>query len=156
MDISVISLILSSVTAIVAVIGPIVSSVITLKSNESLKRLDLYSPRVYEAAQKFMMLYSKIPRYEDLEWKTELEFSNACKKARGPIKEFIAAGYEVASLMPNENIQQNLLSLISKMQYRSSADEDTDVLFYDVIKSIAPTLAPNKSKRKKCKSRQKK
>lgn len=63
MDISVITLIITSFTALAAVIGPIISSVINVRSNERTKRFEQYSPQLYAAVRRFTGAYSPPPLY---------------------------------------------------------------------------------------------
>lgn len=141
MDISVVTLILTSLTALAAVIGPIISSVITVKSNERVKRFEQYTPQLYAAVKRFTEAYSKFKR--------AMDYSGADKhrqeflKGQAPeiYREFSAAAYDVISFVPNPEIHEMIIDLLSDLEYSWKVGTEEDKKFQEIAAAIAKDLS---------------
>ena len=160
MGITEISLVLTSLTAIAAVLGPIISSVINVRSNERTKRDELYSPRVYEALQKLTEAFGKFPRYHEYARASELGRIAIAKEYTAAYKAFTSATYEIMSLLPNQDIHELSIALLADLDDLTCIVSDQDKQFQKLAKAIALELSsqvslkkkriPRKPKRSKC------
>lgn len=147
-DISVISLILSSITALAAVIGPVISSIINVRSNERTKRFELYSPQVFAAVRRFSDAYARIPRKRNFDSANEYGRIALNQEFIDSLKEFTAAAYEVASFIPNNQIHDRITVLLTDLKDAKWATEEHDRKFQELSASIAKELAAKFSPKK--------
>lgn len=153
MDIAVISLVLTSATALAAVIGPIISSVITVRSNERTKKFEMYSPQVYAAVQRFTGAYAQFPRKADYSNVSDYGKAQISKDAAAAYRSFSASAYEVMSLLPNCEIHGQIISLLADLDGKKWAEAEQDKLFQALAESLARELSSGVSNKKQRKDR---
>lgn len=149
MDISVITLILTSFTALAAVIGPIISSVINVRSNERTKRFEQYSPQIYASVHRFTEAYASFPRWVNYESANEYGRSDLSMKANSAYKEFSAASYEVIFFIPNAEIRDQITSLLAELEGIKWTSAEDDAKFQAITSALATELAAEVSQKKK-------
>lgn len=149
MDFTIISLALTSFTALAAVIGPIISSIITVRSNERTKKCELYSPRVYDAVHKFTEAYAKLPRKADYDNGSDYRRHELALEYLSAFKDFAHAGYEVMSYLPNDEIHDQIVALIGILDGRRWIGPDHDKDFQKLAAVLALELASEVSPNKK-------
>lgn len=140
MDITIISLVLSSVTALAAVIGPIVSSAITVRSNERTKRFEQYAPQQYAAVQRFSNAYSDYPRSNELSARNrnrEALLDSASYK----YKELCAAAYGVMSFIASKEIHTQTIAFLESIQASELATPKEDAMFQELSALLSAELA---------------
>lgn len=154
-----IALIMSSITAIAAVIIPVISTAITLRHNEKLKRTELHSPKIYEAVNQLVGAYSNLMRYDDPNFSPPSGLS--AEDHKGFIRNrnqatyiqfmtFKTACYEIISLIPNAEIHNDLLALLVELErFHHCPDEEHDQLFYATLAKIALVISPKQSNTRK-------
>lgn len=155
MDIGIISIILSTATAIAAIVGPIISAWFTVRSNERMKHMELHAPHVYESLRKMIFHYSNMTRLfecnsDDPEDKRQHEL-----RADADKKEFLLACYEVMSLIPCYDIHQKILTFMQTLNYGYRLSED-EAEFQNLISDISFEIALRSPKKKKRVARKKK
>lgn len=151
-----IALIMSSITAIAAVIIPVISTAITLRHNEKIKRTELHSPKIYDAVNQLVITYFNLLHYGDPDTKykpwTTIEESRANKEAFSDLKfsrfkPFKIACYNVLSLISDETVHREILELINTLEERfQNPDQDTDAAFERVLLRISKATSPKYSK----------
>lgn len=153
-----IALIMSSITAIAAVIIPVISTVISLKHNEKVKQTELHSPKVYNAVNQLVTAYTNLMRYADQDFiNSNNSTSEENKRAHvenhklsyGKFKVFKAACYDIITLIPNSEIQDDLLTYLSELENRGYRPEhlDTDN-FHSILAKISLVISPATSKKR--------
>lgn len=140
-DISVVTLILTSFTALAAVIGPIISSVITVRSNERIKRFETYSPQMYSAVRNLSKAYSGLPRKADFEAASTYNRTVLSEEAPAKYREFSAAAYELMSLMPSSCVQNRTIDLLKELEKEKYVSEKQDGALQQLMNAIAGELA---------------
>lgn len=148
MDLALISLILTSITAIAAVIGPIISSIINVRSNERTKRYEIYSVQIYAAVQKFTEAYSQFPRMADFEAASPQQRTVLSREAAAAYREFSAAAYAVMSFLPNPDIHGQAVLLLEDLDGSSWITIKHDQAFEQLSEQIALELAADASPKK--------
>ncbi|MBQ7001715.1 MAG: hypothetical protein IJN67_11850 [Oscillospiraceae bacterium] len=148
MDISLVTLVLTSLTALAAVIGPIISSIITIRSNERTKRFEIYSPQLYSAVRKFSDAYSRIPREAALKTYNEYGKTMLREKAVDAYQEFSSAAYEVISFIDDSDIHDQITNLLAELEKASFASPEYDHRFQKVMSAIAKKLSADFSPKK--------
>lgn len=149
-DYSVVSAVMSSATAVIAIVAPVISSIITVRSQERMKRNELYTPRVYNALAEMSLRYSQLPRYPTAtdDEAMRAEYLEALNKHR----EFMAACYTVMSLIPGEGIQQQITDLLSSFEGSLSPNSSHDKMYCKLMNDINEYLRTSKIKKKKQKT----
>lgn len=148
MDITVVSLALTSVTALAAVIGPIVSSAITVRSNERTKRFEQYAPQLYTAVQRFSNAYSDYPRLSELAARNKNREA-LVDMAKYKYKELSAAAYNVISFIPDEEIHAQTIAFLNSIQASELATPKEDAMFQELSALLAKELASQLSDKRK-------
>ena len=148
-DFSVVSLTLTSITALAAVIGPIISSVINVRSNERTKRFELYSPQLYAAVRRFSDAYAQIPRKRSFDSVNEFGRITLNQEAITAYKAFSASAYEVISFIPNNEIQDQIAVLLASLEEAKWASPEHDQQFQKLTATIAKELASEFSQKEK-------
>lgn len=92
---------LPTITAIVAIIAPVVSTALTLRSNERVKRLEISAPLMRSATTKLISAYAAIQRLSDGGEEYALNSQMAT---------FRTACYELASLVPEPSLQTRIFA----------------------------------------------
>lgn len=140
-DWSVVSAITSAVAAISAIVAPVITAVFTLRSQERIKKQELYSPRVYDALAEMSEAYSSLIRKD-----YSGDDSNAVY-ARGYERfgHFTASCYKVMALIPDEDIHSKISALLMDRQTAfPSAWHDT--AFLEIMSDINASLHSGKLK----------
>lgn len=149
MDISIISVILSSLTAFAAVIGQIISAVITVRSRERTKRYEIYAPKVYSTVQRLTAAYSSFPNRVEFTSAGNQERDTMTESACASFKELSASALELMSLLPDMDIHNQVIVLLESMDSVSYTSEEQDLMFHNLTLSISWKLASDVSKIKK-------
>lgn len=146
-DWPVVSTVVSSVTAVIAIVAPVATSILTIKAQERMKKMELYSPRVYDALAEMSLRYSRLIRgsasRSEEEWRTE--YSEATNR----LQEFRAASYTVMSLVPGKGIQKQILDLLNSFDHSLSPDKRQDEMFSQLMNDINEYMLTSKVKDKK-------
>lgn len=149
-DISVITLFLSSATALAAVIGPIISSVINVRSNERTKRFEQYAPQLYAAVNRFSNAYSDYPRADDPAIANGRR-SNITELAVFKLRELSAAAYDLISFIPDQRIHAQVIALLDSLRASQLASPSQDAMFQKLSALLAEELASQLSDKRKAK-----
>lgn len=146
-DVSSHSLTWTSLTAIAAVLAPTVSAIMTVRSNERLKRLELQYPKAADAVENLIGLYSRQPRIFDLitdDPEEELRHRELVDSSFAEIKRRC---YEVISLVPNKKIHRQILSFLDVMRMNLGyPNTEEEKAFQELIAAISIEISPYKSK----------
>ncbi|MBE6976244.1 MAG: hypothetical protein E7439_03485 [Ruminococcaceae bacterium] len=146
-DYSVVSAVMSSVTAVIAIVAPIISSIVAAKSQERMKRNELYAPRVYDALAQMSLRYSLLPRISTA---TDSDAAHAeYLEALDRHSEFMASCYTVMSLVPGETIQEQITALLASFEGSLSPDRKQDKMFCQLMNDINEYLRTSKIKKQK-------
>ena len=146
-DWSIVSTVMSCITAVVAVVAPVVSSIVSVKAQERMKKNEVYMPRVYDALAEVSLKYSRLIRK-----------STACDneamhaeylEALNRYHEFAAACYTLMSLVPGEGIQQQIAELLACFDGSLSPYAKHDKMFYQLMNDINDYLRTSKIKKPK-------
>lgn len=92
---------LPTITAIVAIIAPVVSTALTLRSNERVRRLEISAPLMRSATTKLISSYSAISHNREAADDLGLDAA---------IADFRPACYELALLVPNRTLQRRIFA----------------------------------------------
>lgn len=149
-DWSIVSTVISSVTAVIAIVAPVISSIITMKSQERMKKHELYTPRVYDALAEMSLKYSQLPRRSTATDRDayHVEYLEALNKHQ----EFMASCYTVMSLIPGEGIQQQITDLLNSFEGSLSPSGNQDKMFCLLMNDINEYLRTSKIKKKEHKT----
>lgn len=141
-----ITVIMTSVTAVAAIVAPVITAIYSAKSQERMKRAELYSPRVYDALAEMSKAYSQLSRGDDITDDAE-SATKARKKATIAYYEFVGAAYKVMSLIPKESIQAQISQLLTELeQYSYFPSERHDELFRHLMRDITKFLQRSRKK----------
>lgn len=146
-DWSFVSTVISSITAMIAIAAPIITSSITIRSQERMKKNELYAPRVYDALADLSVKYSQIPRRStatDVD-SAKIEYLEVLERHG----EFMAACYTVMSLIPGEGIQRQIMDLLSDLEHYPCPDDKHDKMFCRLMNDINEYLLTSKVKKPK-------
>ncbi len=150
-DAATISLIMSSITAIAAIVAPTISAIMTIKSNEKIKQLELHSPKVYDAVNRMISSYSKMPRllddFDTTEYDPERN-AQILQHVNSAFSDFRACCYEVIALIPNVEIHQQIASFINIVNLNYHLPEE-EAAFRELVTAITLATSPYCSKQKK-------
>ena len=148
MDITFVSHVMTSAIALAAVIGPIISSTITVKSNEKTKRFEQYAPQLYAAVHRFSNAYSDYPRLDDPAANSGRR--QALEEAASyKYRELSAAVYDVISFIPDETIHDHAISLLRAIRESKLITAEEDVMFQDLSALLAKELTSQLSAKRK-------
>ena len=148
MDLTVITHLLTSSVALAAVIGPIISSVITVRSNERTKRFEQYAPQQYAVVQRFSNAYSDYPHLSELAVRNK-DRDALVDLAKYKYKELSAAAYNVISFIPGEEIHTQTIAFLNSIQASELATPEEDAMFQRLSALLAEELASQLSTQRK-------
>lgn len=133
---------LSSVTAIIAVVAPVVSTLVTVKSNERIARLKLRIPQNYEAINRMVSAYSKLQDNNKCDYLADADDFQTRHRMLTEYHEFMAAAYSLMTLVTNESIHQQIIELVAsiKQNHYTVYVEDNE-MFNKLICDITVELA---------------
>lgn len=140
-DWSVVSAITSAVAAISAIVAPVITAVFTLRSQERMKKQELYSPRVYDALAEMSEAYSSLIRKDYSGEDMDTVYMRALEK----FSHFTASCYKVMALIPDEDIHGKISKLLMDQQtvYPSVLH---DAAFLEIMADINASLHSGKIK----------
>lgn len=149
-DWSLVSAIISAVTALAAIIAPVVSAIYTVKSQARTKRMESYSARVYDALAELSRTYGALSRhsayYDDDTEKQRQMYNLAVASAA----DFRAACYKVLSLVPGPVVQDKINHLLRHIGTNYfSPRRDDDRIYCELMDDINEYLLTLKVKKKK-------
>lgn len=138
METSQITLIMTSVTAIAAIIGPVITSVVAAISAERIKRVELYTPRSLDSLAEMAKLYIHLSRYDESK-----KGSNLTVIDDTAYRKFSASCYSVIPLVSNQKLRRQITDLLSAISRNHRCTNDTidgafDMLMLDLAKAIKP------------------
>lgn len=147
-DWSVISTIASTATALVAIVAPVVTSFLANKSQERMKKMEVYIPRVYDALAEMTEAYGNLTRIDTSH--DEESYNKLYLLAVERCQEFEAACYKVMSLVPGENIQRHIAALLQDIGHSAlMPSSEHDKIFCQLISEVHQYLLTSKVKNKK-------
>lgn len=136
LDLSQISLILPGISTIVAIVAPVITSIWTIKSQEKMKKLEMYSPRVYDALAELSRTYSKLNRGNNAPNDDESQMA-LYMAAQSHYYEFMASCYKVMSLVPGAEIHEHISVLLTDIrQFAYSPNRVHDDQFSQLVSEI--------------------
>lgn len=144
------SFILTSVTALAAVIGPVISSVINVRSNERTKKYEMYAPKLYTAVQKLTEAYAKFPRKVDFNKTNDLGRGRLDNEYASALRVFCSAAYEIMSLLPSRELHEQIISFLAELEGKRCIGIEQDQKFQQLTESLAVELSAEFSPMKKC------
>lgn len=133
--------ILTSLTALAAVIGPIVSAIITVRSNERAKRLDLYAPQLYAAVQKLSDTYAALPRKRNFQNTGTYQRTTINEESYLQYRAFSAAAYEVMALFSSPEIHTQIKALLESTKDVALIETKHDLAFQTLSEALADELS---------------
>ena len=138
-----ITVIMTSVTALAAIVAPVITAIYSGKTQERMKRTELYSPRVYDALADMSKAYSQLSRGTDA---TD-DVTKVHKNAMIVYYEFSCTAYKVMSLIPKEGIQNQISNLLTEIEnYSYFPSELHDELFRQLMRDITKFLQKSRKK----------
>lgn len=160
MDISQITFVLSSVTAIAAIVCPVISTIIQVKSNERTKRFLSFSPRLYDSLRRLTEAYANYPRKAFIPCPDRTSEEEILFSSHSSYCALSSACFEIMSLVPSANLHRQIISLLSYMVQSAYATEESDQMFNDLSLYLSTCISsgvlPNKRLRHKVKVSQRK
>lgn len=141
-------LLLTSLTALAAVIGPVVSTCITIRSNERLRREELHTPKVYAAISQMISAFHGLHRQGDRVTHSGWDPEQRVRDSQSAYTAFSAACFDLMSLMPNEDIRGQLTYLLQSINstgFQVSAEHEA--VFNQIIAAISWEFSLDSSKR---------
>lgn len=138
-DWSIISAIASSVTAIIAIIAPAITTVCTIRSQERIKKQELYSPRVYDALAEMSESFASLTRKDYSGEDGDKVYMCALEKFNC----FSTACYKVLALIPDKDIHQKISRLLTDRQAVYPTPHH-DALFIEIMADINAFLSMGK------------
>ena len=136
-DWSLISAIASSATAIAAVAAPVITNFFTLKHQERIKKLEVYSPRVFDAIEELTDAYSKLSYFHE----EGTSSTDAYDKLQSDAKAFSAICHRICALIPNKEIHAKATDLLADLEKRGYlTGQSSNKLFDQLIEMIAEHL----------------
>lgn len=141
-NIASITLIMSSITAIAAVVSPTIGSFISSRYQRKTKEIEIKLPAAYERLDNLVDAYGKLCRYGgDYSNYPEYPYQSSPSRFRA----FRIAFYQLLPLIPDREIHMRARSLISQISNGSGgSDEQTDTVFYGIIEDIALHISGGK------------
>jgi len=134
-SIAAITLIMTSITAIAAIVGPVVNSVVNAVNQRKITELEIKLPAAYERLDKLAAAYGELYRFgsDSKNYPKDMYKGSATK-----FKDFRIAFCQLLPLIPDTEIHMRARDLISQMasEYGGS-DEETDAIFFGIIEDIA-------------------
>lgn len=151
-DWSLVSAIVSSATAIIAIAAPVLTSILASKSQVRIKKMELYNERVYDALADMSNAYAALDTrdtsFGDKNIQRE-QYLLAMKRC----SEFKASCYKLLSLVPLKSVQGKIEHLLKDIGYSTlSPLKEHDQIFYDLAKEVNDYIHSEKSKSKKPKA----
>lgn len=140
MDTAIVSIIVSGATAIAALIAPAISANITVKSNERLKRFEIYAPQAFEAVQKLTESYAGFPRKSDYSGSSDYRQSELHTKFANNYRVFSSAAYDVMSFLCSPNVNRLLVELLKDLEGKRYTGEVQDRAFREISEALAQEL----------------
>lgn len=141
MDISQITFVLTSVTALAAIICPVISTIIQVKSNERTKRFLSFSPRLYGSIRRFTEAYANYPRKAFMPCSESMTEDHILFSAKSSYCDLSSACFEIMSLVPNAELHRQIISLLSYMVHSAYATEESDQMFNDLSLYLASCIS---------------
>ena len=145
MDFEQLSLTLTTITAIAAILGPIISTIISIRSNRKLRKMEMYAPRIFQAVQKLSDAYSQFPRKADYEATSDIQRPGLVKKSASAHRALIAAAYELMSLIADDDIHAHVNVLIASLEGHKFATSEHDKKYQSLTSAIALNVSRNYS-----------
>lgn len=142
----------SAITAIVAIVAPVISTIINVRSNEQTRRMELYSPRVYDAVKRMTDNYSAFCRQQECMTDRYSSRTDAVWRFTQDYKKFLSSCYEVMSLIPDEKLHTLFLDFLCDLETRTAVTQEQDKAFHEISAAIADILKKGKSHRFKMKN----
>ena len=127
-----VAVIVALITAIAAVISPVITAAINSRSAEQIKRMELFEANTYSVIAEFVKSYSEL---------TDTDFTQ-------PRLDFLCAAYKVMALIPDVSIQSDLSSLVTIIGANKRSNAESDKLFGSLMLKISSHLSPKKRKLK--------
>lgn len=144
---SLISTIVSAVTAIIAIVAPVITSIQATKSQERMKKMELFSPRVYDALAEMVKAYAELNHFDlpadgfDTQMILTKEASERCQI-------FSAASLKVMSLVPSAQVQKHISGLLADIGNTTySPSPEHDKIFFQLIADVNAYLLAPKSRK---------
>lgn len=132
--------IISSLTTVTAIVTPAITTIYTAKSQERVKKAEMYSPRVYDALSDMAKAYSLLMRGEKLP-EAESDRQPFYDQAINAYYNFSGTAYTVMALISDKNIQSKITNLITEIQEFSYFPNVLhDKLFCDLMNDITNYL----------------
>ena len=115
MTISDVISIVTQITAITALLTSAVTTVCTIRSQERIKKAEIYSPRLYEALANMAQAYSRLTRGDALS-ESEREHQSVYIRAASAYYEFSSAAYTVVAVISDKEIRSEITKLIAEIR----------------------------------------
>lgn len=140
-------ILLTSITALAAVIGPVVSTCITVRSNERLRRDELYAPKLYSAISQVIVAFHRLHRKDDFITYAGWDLDLRTKSTYESYTNFSVSCFELMSLLPDEGIRSQLTDLLSVIGSAGfQVSPENEVAFNQIVSEISHFLSRVSSK----------
>lgn len=140
------SAIMSSVTAIVAIIAPVVTSRLTIKSQERVKKMELYNVRVYDALADMANAYASLDT-RDTSFGDEAEQRRLYLLSVEKCSNFRSTCLKIMSLVPVSAVRCKINLLLQDIGVSIlSPTKEHDQIFYELIKDVNAYLLESRVK----------
>lgn len=125
-----ITVIVALITAIAAIVAPVITAVVNSRSALKIKKLDTLEAHVYTAISEFVRGYSEL--YDSVGYV-------------GPYRAFMTAAYKTMAQIQDSAIQEQLSSLIADIRKNGGkVTEQTTEKFECITKAISNYLSTSK------------
>ena len=128
-------------TAVAAIVAPTISTAITVRSNERMKRAEIYAPRLYAAVQRLSETYAKFNRSPIYSTTESPPQSVVETRAAAAYKEFSAAAYDVMALVADPDVHAQICDLLESLEKYPYVLSEQDAKFQALSESLAKTIA---------------
>ena len=133
---SLISTIASTITAIIAIVAPVITSIFTAKSQERMKKMELFSPLIYDAVAELVKTYAELRQFVPPTEDSDAQYA-FIEAATGRCNKFRAACFKVMSLVPTPQVQEHITNLLAEIGNTVlSPDSRHDQIFYQLIADV--------------------
>lgn len=132
---------LVQITAIAAIIGPVISTIIQVKSNERTKRFLSFSPRLYGSIRRLTEAYANYPRKAFMPCSESTTEDHILFSAKSSYCDLSSSCFEIMSLVPNAELHRQIISLLSYMVQSAYATEESDQIFNDLSLYLASCIS---------------
>ena len=137
MDSTQITIITGAVTTLAAILGPVISSVVTARTNKQIKRMEVFLPMLATAIENFTKCYSALIHISTT--------NTSVLNSRTPASRYydlVQAGHKLLALLPSKSLRKEISTLLLSVESNGYLTNDgTDAAFSKAIDTISVLAA---------------